>query len=104
MSAPIDTYSENLHEDGSPVGSPLGPQEPVHARLLDQARAEAALKPNGSSSKGSSSGHLANGLAPTSPRNGYQASEKTATHATTGHVHRKPVDHAEDDALFRLYQ
>lgn len=87
------------------MGSPLGPPEPLHAGLLDEARREAALKPNGSMSNGTvSNGHLANGHAPPGQRTGYQISEKHSTHATTGPVQRKPVDHAEDDALFRLYQ
>ena len=103
MSAPIDTYSDNLHEDDRPVGSPLGPSGvSAHAGLFDEARAEAAVRqkgirqngeiPNGLPLNGQSNGHT--------PQSSYPAREKT--HATT--VHRKPVDHAEDDALFRLYQ
>lgn len=107
MSAPIETYSDNLHEDGSPVGKPIGsPQDLTHAELLDEARAEATLhSPNGSN------GHYANGEAKlngesVANRNGgaHLTSEKSLKNATIGYVQRKPVDHAEDEQLFRSYQ
>jgi RNA polymerase sigma-70 factor, ECF subfamily len=94
MSAPIDTYSDNLHEDERPVGAPLGPSGlGPHAGLLEEARIEANGHSNGKPVTGEP-------LQATS----YPTREETATHATTGYVHRKPVDHAEDDALFRKYQ
>lgn len=109
MSAPIDTYSDNLHEeqrplDARPVGAPLGPQgRDSHAELFEEARQEPRIEANGHT----------NGTPPEGTSllratdyesSDYLRREKTATHATTGYVHRKPVDHAEDDALFRKYQ
>jgi RNA polymerase sigma-70 factor (ECF subfamily) len=107
MSAPIDTYSDNLHEDGPmdarPVGAPLGPTDTsahgaAHAGLLEEARIAA---------NGHTNGHR-NGqpLQATSyeSSSSYPTREQSALHPTTASVHRKPVDHAEDDALFRKYQ
>lgn len=112
MSAPIETYSDNLHEDGSPVGKPHGsPPDRAHAGLLDEARAEAALHDhndtNGHSKNGDSKHSEAtlNGdIAANRNGGAHLANEKSLKNATTGYVQRKPVDHAEDEQLFRGYQ
>jgi RNA polymerase sigma-70 factor (ECF subfamily) len=109
MSAPIETYSDNLHEDGSPVGDPLGgPQDSAHADLLEEARQEAALhsgNPGGNAtSSNATSSNATSGKSASGNVGTHQTRERSSKNASTGYVHRKPVDHAEDEQLFRSYQ
>jgi RNA polymerase sigma-70 factor, ECF subfamily len=103
MSAPIETYSDDLHEGVSPGLGPVGDsgfspesdlQADAHARLLDEARVESGHRKNGSSN-GSRNGAARDGA--------YLTSEKSLQ-STLGPVQRKPVDHTEDEQLFRSYQ